>query len=167
MSALPHPATPLLRPMREHDVPQVAAVERRAYEFPWSAGIFSDCLRAGYCSWALELRGAIVGYGIMAVALDEAHLLNLCVDPLYQRRGYARLMLAHLEQLAVRHRASLLFLEVRPSNAQALALYARSGFGKIAVRRGYYPARVGREDAWVYSKTFAQAHPVESPSRVS
>ncbi len=157
MNAQPEAARAQLRPMREHDVPQVAAVERRAYEFPWTSGIFTDCLRAGYCCWALELNDTVIGYGIMAVALDEAHLLNLCVDPLYQRRGYARQMLDLLEQLAVRHHATMLFLEVRPSNAPALELYTRSGFAKIAVRRGYYPARVGREDAWVFSKYFTQS----------
>jgi len=148
---------PALRPMREHDLTRVIDIEQRAYEFPWTLGIFTDCLRAGYCCWTLELAERVVGYGIMVVTLDEAHILNLCIDPAYQRRGFAQIMLDQLVNLAMRHRASMVFLEVRPSNLPARQLYARNGFAQIAVRRGYYPARVGREDAFVLSRNFPAA----------
>lgn len=154
MSALLEPAVPQLRPMREHDLAAVVDVERRAYEFPWTLGIFADCLRAGYCCWSLLLEERLVGYGIMAVTLDEAHILNLCVDPPCHRRGYAQRLLDQLVTLASRHHASMVFLEVRPSNTAARELYARNGFTRIAVRKGYYPAREGREDALVLSRTF-------------
>lgn len=157
MSAAWETETPRLRPLREHDLPNVLEVEQRAYEFPWTLGIFTDCLRAGYCCWALEFDARIVGYGIMVVTLDEAHILNVCVDPAYQRRGFAQVILDHLVELAIRHRASMVFLEVRPSNAPARRLYARNGFTQIAVRRGYYPARAGREDAYVLSRNFPPA----------
>lgn len=154
MSALATDEIPTLRPMREHDLPRVIDVEQRAYEFPWTLGIFTDCLRAGYCCWSLLLGDRLVGYGIMVVTLDEAHILNICVDPAYQRRGFAQKILDQLVQLALRHRASMVFLEVRPSNLAARHLYARNGFAQIAVRRGYYPARDGREDAFVLSRNF-------------
>jgi ribosomal-protein-alanine N-acetyltransferase len=154
MSAALIDETPALRPMREHDLMRVIEVERRAYEFPWTLGIFGDCLRAGYCCWSLVLGERLVGYGIMVVTLDEAHILNLCVDPDYHRRGYAQKLLEQLLQVAVRHRASMVFLEVRPSNLGARQLYARNGFAQIAVRRGYYPAHEGREDALVLSRNF-------------
>lgn len=154
MSALPETDLPALRPMREHDLAAVVDVERRAYEFPWTPGIFADCLRAGYCCWSLLLAERVVGYGIMAVTLDEAHILNLCIDPPYHRRGYAQRLLDHLCALAMGHRASMVFLEVRPSNTAARELYARNGFNRIALRKGYYPARDGREDALVLSRTF-------------
>jgi ribosomal-protein-alanine N-acetyltransferase len=157
MSAVPESGVPRLRPMREHDLSRVAAVEVRSYEFPWTLGIFNDCLRAGYCCWSLIVDDLLVGYGIMAIALDEAHILNLCVDPAHQRRGYAQLILDHLLDLAQRHQASIVFLEVRPSNLAARALYARNGFQQLAVRRAYYPARSGREDAWVLGRTFPPA----------
>lgn len=155
MSANVRPdALPALRPMREHDLARVIEVEQRAYEFPWTFGIFTDCLRAGYCCWSLVLGERLIGYGIMVVTLDEAHILNICVDPDHQRRGYAQIILDRLVELAIRHRASMVFLEVRPSNLPARRLYARNGFAQIAVRRGYYPAREGREDAFVLSRNF-------------
>ena len=136
---------------------RVIDVELRAYEFPWTLGIFGDCLRAGYCCWSLLLGEQLIGYGIMVVILDEAHILNICVDPAYQRRGYAQRILDQLMQLAVRHHASIVFLEVRPTNLAARHLYTRNGFSQIALRRGYYPAREGREDALVLSKNFPVA----------
>lgn len=148
---------PTLRPMQECDLVRVIDVELRAYEFPWTLGIFGDCLRAGYCCWSLLLGEQLIGYGIMVVILDEAHILNICVDPVYQRRGYAQRILDQLMQLAVRHHASIVFLEVRPTNLAARYLYTRNGFSQIALRRGYYPAREGREDALVLSKNFPVA----------
>lgn len=143
-----------MRPMRDHDLTQVVRVEHRSYEFPWTPGIFADCLRAGYCCWSALCDGVLAGYGIMTVAADEAHLLNICIDPAYRGRGFARQLLERLTEVAVRHRAAIMFLEVRPSNGRALALYAASGFERLAVRRGYYPAHAGREDAWVLGKRF-------------
>ena len=154
MNAVVKTDLPELRPMREHDLAQIAAIEARAYEFPWTLGIFADCVRTGYCCWSSSLNARVIGYGIMAVAADEAHILNLCVDPVAQRRGYAQQMLEHLLGVAQRHCATIVFLEVRPSNHAARALYTRNGFDQIAVRRGYYPAARGREDALVLGKRF-------------
>lgn len=148
-----------LRPMREHDLAQVVAVEQRAYEYPWSLGIFADCLRVGYCCWTLAEAETVLGYCIMAVAADEAHVLNVCVDPGRQRQGHGRRMLEHMIDLARGHRATILFLEVRPSNAAAIELYAGLGFRQLAVRRNYYPARDGREDALVLALNL----PVDDP----
>ena len=148
---------PTLRPMQECDLVRVIDVALRAYEVPWTLGIFGDCLRAGYCCWSLLLGEQLIGYGIMVVILDEAHILNICVDPAYHRRGYAQRILDQLMQLALRHHASIVFLEVRPTNLAARYLYTRNGFSQIALRRGYYPAREGREDALVLSKNFPVA----------
>lgn len=148
MSAQPDAAI-LLRPMREHDLAQVVAIEQRAYEFPWSHGIFADCLRVGYCCWTLLVGDEVAGYCIMSVAADEAHVLNVCVDPDFRRQGHARHMLTHLVEVARGHRATVVFLEVRPSNPGAIELYLDFGFRQLAVRRNYYPAREGREDALV------------------
>lgn len=138
-----------LRPMREADVEAVHAVELRAYEFPWTLGIFRDCLRADYLAWVLEREGAILGYFLMSLAAGEAHVLNIAVAPGHQGRGHGRRMLRSLVHLARARGASRVFLEVRPSNSGAIALYHQEGFNEIGRRPRYYPARDGREDAIV------------------
>lgn len=151
MSARPSPygAAASLRPMREADVDAVYAVERRAYEFPWTAGIFRDCLRADYIAWVLDLGGAIAGYFLMSLAAGEAHVLNICVAPEQQGHGHGRRLLRSLLHLARSRGAQRVFLEVRPSNRHAIRLYEQEGFNEIGRRPRYYPARDGREDAIV------------------
>lgn len=138
-----------LRPMRDADVDAVHDVERRAYEFPWTAGIFRDCLRADYMAWVLERDGAVLGYFLMSLAAGEAHVLNIAVAPEQQGRGHGRRMLRSLVHLARARGAQRIFLEVRPSNRGAIALYHDEGFNEIGRRPRYYPARDGREDALV------------------
>src|SRR5690606_33728491 len=138
-----------LRPMREDDLDAVLAIERRAYAFPWTQGIFRDCLRAGYPGWVLEQGGAIIAYGVLSVAADEAHVLNLCTAPEQQGRGHGRSLLRALVRQARALGARRLFLEVRPSNPRAVALYHDEGFNEIGRRPRYYPAHQGREDAIV------------------
>jgi ribosomal-protein-alanine N-acetyltransferase len=137
------------RPMRQADVPAVAGIEERAYEFPWTAGIFRDCLGSGYHCWVAESTEGVVGYGVLSVGADEAHLLNLCIDPAWHGRGLGRRVLRRMVDLARWHMADRVFLEVRPSNPSAIALYASEGFREIAIRPRYYPAKNGREDAIV------------------
>lgn len=157
MSAVLETAALGLRPMREADLVAVAGIEGRAYEFPWSAGIFGDCLRVGYSCWVAEADGCLAGYAIMSVGAGESHILNLCVDPDLQGRGLGRMLLDHMLDIASRHRASIAFLEVRPSNAAAVHLYRSAGFAMVGTRRGYYPARGGREDALILSRALEPA----------
>ena len=140
-----------IRPMQYDDVGEVVEIERRSYEFPWSASIFSDCLRVGYCCWVLDAGSAIAGYGIMSVAAEESHILNVCVDLEARRSGFARALMGHLVTTAMRHGARIAYLEVRPSNDAAIKLYNELGFRHVGTRRAYYPARGGREDAFVLS----------------
>lgn len=150
ITPVPHiPA--VARTMSHDDLIQVSDIERRSYDYPWSHGVFRDCLLAGYACIVLERADEIAGYGILSVAAGEAHVLNLCVDPDYRRLGYGDRL---LDELLMRARATgvgEVFLEVRPSNATALALYRKKGFRQIANRRAYYQARNGREDAAVLS----------------
>ncbi len=141
-----------LRAMSGEDLPFVMQVERQAYEFPWTEGIFRDCLRVGYCCRVLEDRGRLVGHGVMSVAAGECHLLNICVHPSYQRRGLGRQMLSHLLGVARKGQAKIALLEVRRSNKAAYALYHGLGFNEIGLRKNYYPARRGREDALVLAR---------------
>ena len=139
----------VFRRMVEDDVPAVAATERAGYAFPWSEGIFRDCLRAGYLCRIAELDGILVGYGILSVGAGEAHILNLCIRPEFRCRGIGRKMLDHLADLARAAGAKDLFLEVRPSNTSAVRLYQTAGLQQVGIRRGYYQAENGREDAVV------------------
>lgn len=135
------------RPMLKSDIKAVAAIEAAAYEFPWSDATFRDCFKARYQSWVGEYQTAVVAYGILSVVLDEAHVLNLCVSPQAQGKGYGRRLMQKLIDEAAAQKADTLFLEVRPSNEPALRLYDSLGFNEVGRRKGYYPAQGGREDA--------------------
>ena len=143
-----------IRDMRQTDVTGVATIEQSAYEFPWSPGIFRDCLLAGYTSLVLEHSGKVIGYGIMSVAAGEAHLLNLVLSDSARRMGNGRRLLEYLMDVARLAGAEGIFLEVRPSNQRALQLYERAGFELLGRRRGYYRARGGTEDAVVLVHRF-------------
>src|SRR5882762_5178395 len=142
---------PELRPMREADLAEVMAIESALYTHPWTRGNFADSLRAGYECRSYRLQGELIGYFVLLAAAGEAHLLNLSIAELHQRRGYGTALLNDATALTRKLGAKNVFLEVRPSNRAAQELYYRYGFRKIAVRRGYYPASGGREDALVLS----------------
>jgi ribosomal-protein-alanine N-acetyltransferase len=137
-------------PLQPAQLPELMALERCIYPFPWSTGNFEDALRSGYSAWTLlSGDGRIIAYAVAMLAVDEAHLLNLAVDPARQRHGYGRRMLDFMARTMREYGARSLLLEVRPSNLEAQQLYRRYGFEAIGVRRAYYPARWGREDAIV------------------
>ncbi len=159
MIANPSALAPLIREMRQTDVPRIAALERQAYEFPWSPGIFRDCLLAGYTSLVAEFRGDVIGYAIMSVAAGEAHLLNLCVATGVRRCGYGRRLLDVVIERALQAGAERMHLEVRPSNEAALALYANYGFERIGLRKHYYRASSGSEDAVLLARWLDRGQP--------
>ncbi|TAK41818.1 MAG: ribosomal-protein-alanine N-acetyltransferase [Betaproteobacteria bacterium] len=136
--------------MREADLDEVVALENAVYAHPWTRGNFSDSLRAGYECWTWRSDGALVAYFVLTVAAGEAHLLNLSVAAARQREGHGGALLQEALGIARLRRARELFLEVRPSNLAAQALYAKFGFRQIGLRRDYYPDHGGREDALVY-----------------
>jgi ribosomal-protein-alanine N-acetyltransferase len=144
-------SAPVLGAMLEHDLDEVMAIEDAIYTHPWTRGNFTDSLRAGYACRTWRLDGALVGYFILMAAAGEAHLLNLSIGPRWQRGGQGSALLGEASALARKLGATNIFLEVRPSNHAALSLYGRFGFRKVAVRRDYYPAGQGREDALVLS----------------
>ena len=150
MSAVARPLEERFEPMLLSDLDAIAALEHEIYPFPWTRGNFQDALSAGYSSWMLlGGRREIVAYSIVMIAIDEAHLLNLSVARGYQRSGFGWRMLEWMAQRAREYGARSMLLEVRPSNEDALRLYGRYGFSRIGMRRGYYPAHGGREDAIV------------------
>jgi len=138
-----------IRAMTEADVSAVIRLERASYQFPWSEGIFRDCLRVGYVCRVVVRGEELVGYGVMSASAGEAHVLNLCVREADRCRGVGRMLLEHLLARAAAAGMSEAYLEVRPSNVAAIRLYQSLGFEPIGVRRGYYQAVGGREDAAV------------------
>lgn len=148
MSALPA-VQPTFRRMTTADLDAVMAIENVIYTHPWTCGNFADSLRAGSHCWVMESSAVMVGYAVLNIAAGEAHLLNLSIAAAWQRRGLGRTFLDYVFDFIKINKADVLFLEVRVSNAAARALYARAGFREIGMRRGYYPAHAGREDAIV------------------
>ena len=144
-----------LRPMTEADLPRIHRIELASYEYPWTPGNFADSLQAGYSMWVHEAEGEVIGYYALMAAAGEAHLLNLTIAPMWRRHGLGRDLLDHSLARACDHKAGSVFLEVRSSNTAAIALYRSSGFVDLAVRRGYYPSRDGREDALIMKKDLA------------
>jgi [ribosomal protein S18]-alanine N-acetyltransferase len=139
----------VIRPMTEADIASVVTLERASYQFPWSEGIFRDCLRVGYVCRVATSSGRLIGYGVMSVGAGEAHVLNLCVDAAFRCQGIGRRMLEYLLDRGAGAGMNEAFLEVRPSNTAAIRLYLSLGFDQVGMRRGYYQAVGGREDAAV------------------
>ncbi len=140
------------RPMKDNDLMAIMEVERRAYPFPWTLGIFRDCLRVGYNCWVWERNSCIEAYGVISIGAGECHILNLCVRPESRGQGLGRLLLEHLIEQARARKVETMLLEVRPSNTAALALYQRLGFNEMGLRKNYYPAEKGREDALILGR---------------
>lgn len=153
MSAVSSDIAPHIRAMQEDDLHYVMRIEEQVYDFPWTSGIFRDCIRIGHVCRVFETEFEVVGYGIMSVAAGECHILNVCVEPNYQRNGLGRAMVEDLIAIAQRNKARIAFLEVRVSNTRASALYQAMGFKEIGRRKDYYPALYGkREHALVLAK---------------
>ncbi|MCH7508491.1 MAG: ribosomal protein S18-alanine N-acetyltransferase [Proteobacteria bacterium] len=140
-----------IRALQMRDLARVVVIEAASYDFPWSAGVFSDCLSVGYYCRVLDLRGRPAAYAVLSVAAGEAHILNLTVSPKYWGQGLGRLLLRDFLGHCHSHALSRVYLEVRPSNDVARLLYVSEGFALIGMRRRYYRSQDGREDAMVYA----------------
>lgn len=145
----PDKGHPLIRRLGMEDVGRVFEIEQLAYPFPWNRGLFVDCLRVGYACFGLQIGRELSGYSIASHAAGEAHLLNLCVDPDWQHRGYGSLLLEYMINHVARLHCNAMFLEVRVSNPRAAKLYQNRGFRVIGKRPNYYKAGERREDAIV------------------
>lgn len=141
-----------IRPMQMDDLDAIMRIEPEIYPYPWTRGNFKDSLNSGYSAWVLMAGEQTIGYALMMLVLDEAHLLNLSIASAYQKQGLGRLLLTYMLDMAKNNQLANMFLEVRQSNVSAIALYENMGFNEMSVRRGYYPAdpktfKSGREDA--------------------
>ena len=135
--------------MRHTDLPEVMEIEEQSYEFPWTLGIFSDCLDNQYAAVVYLQNNRIVGYSVSQYIVDECHLLNLCVRQEARGQGLGEKMINYLTNQARQKDMGSIFLEVRVSNTPAIHLYDKLGFNEIGLRRDYYPDSNGREDALV------------------
>ena len=147
-----------IRAMTAQDLSTVMEIETAAYVHSWSEGNFRDCLSAGYELVICDLEQQTIGYGVMSMAAGEAHLLNLCIHPQKQGRGYGRRLLNHLMQIADQKNVSTVYLEVRASNTRACTLYHMAGFNEIGFRTGYYPSGSVREDAVVFARSMLNSN---------
>ena len=152
MSAVFKAVEAQFEPLTEARLDEVVAIERLAYDHPWTVGNFSDSLRSGYEAQLLRAGDVVLGYFVAMKGVDEVHLLNITVAPAYQGQGWGRVMLEALAIWARGQGAQWLWLEVRVSNVRAMRIYEHHGYRRVGERNGYYPARHGqREDAVVMS----------------
>ena len=151
MSAVLQPLEARFDAMSVERLPAVCAIEKQAYTHPWTHANFIDSMAAGYRCQLLMGGDTVLGYFVAMKGVDEVHLLNITVAPEFQRQGWAPLMLEALAGWSRGQGAQWLWLEVRTSNDRALQIYERNGFRRVGVRKGYYPAHGGREDAVVMS----------------
>lgn len=142
-----------IRRLAPADLPEILAIERAAYDYPWSEDIFRDCLRVGYRGFAaVDAHDRLMGYGLLSIAVTDAHVLNLCVGSPHRRKRVASRILRSMLEHARAQGADTLMLEVRVSNQDALKLYQNTGFERVGRRKRYYPASDGREDALLLSR---------------
>lgn len=142
----------ILRDMTSADLDAVLHIEREVHSHPWTLGNFSDALRSGYRCKVFEFGNEMVGYAVLMLVVDEAELLDIAIAAAHQRKGMGRELMAALLALARHEEMRRVVLEVRASNKNAIALYRASGFEQIGLRRDYYPAEQGREDAILMGK---------------
>ena len=142
----------MIRKMRLDDVPVVAQIEQLVQSHPWSLGQFRESVES-YQSTVIEDQGEVVGFCILQPVLDEANLLLMAIHPKMQGRGLGyQLLEQSIEQLP--NQPVQIFLEVRESNLPAIALYEKTGFHQIDLRRNYYPkAEGGKEHAVIMVKS--------------
>lgn len=138
-----------IRKMHPSDLDQIILIEREIFLFPWSPGNFADSIKTGYVCQVLQQADTLMGYGIMMMSPEEAHILTLGIAANWQKKGLGKKLLQHFIQHAREQNAKSIFLDVRESNHNAAQLYKKMGFQQIATRKGYYPAMCGREDALV------------------
>jgi len=136
----------IVNQMQLSDIDMVWQIEKQSNSFPWTKGNFEDCFKSGYRTFLYSTGSDLIGYSVVQSVLDEVHLLNICVKPEYQGKGFGRQILSHVIDISMQQSAAIIVLEVRASNFRAQQLYLSIGFNEMSVRRGYYPAEQGRED---------------------
>ena len=140
-----------LRPMTAQDINAVMEVEKSAYTYPWTKGIFADCIRVGYDCWVATENEVIIAHAVLSIAAGESHILNLAVSKSLQKSGIGKQLLTQMINIARLKNADIIMLEARPSNTAAIRLYESKGFNEIGSRKAYYPTKDGKEDALLFA----------------
>jgi len=141
----------IFRKLLDSDIDTVMQLEVDLHPYPWTKGIFLDCIKTGYLCYCCEINQQIIAYGIVSYGAGESHILNISVAKAFQGKGYGKQLIHYLMQQAKTKNADMMLLEVRGSNKNAIALYESQGFNEIGIRKGYYPAPNGKEDAIMYA----------------
>lgn len=137
-----------LNPMTRHDLSQVLHIETQNQALPWAIAIFENYLQNPAClCYSLIQNQMLIGFAILQIAVDEAELITISIDPYHQKQGYGEFLLEQLIEICRDKNLERLFLEVRISNHRAIRLYEKKGFKTYARRKNYYPTHDGREDA--------------------
>jgi len=144
----------------EVDLPDILAIEESCHAYPWTMGIFRDCIRVGYYCASMKHQNVIQAYGVMSIVAGEAHIFNVAVPVKLRGNGLGEVMMLHLLDQARHGDAKTVFLEVRPSNSVAINLYEKMGFIEVGIRKDYYPNGDKREDAVIMAKEIS-ASPFE------
>jgi [ribosomal protein S18]-alanine N-acetyltransferase len=153
MSAVINTGYTGIRTMQQSDLDAVMAIETAIYPFPWTRGIFSDCIRVGYRCHVYQDADEVLAYSVFSVAAAEAHILTVCVHPDWRRQGLGRKMMEYMLEQAEQAGVEVILLEVRPSNTAAIQLYRDMQFNEVGIRPDYYPAVDGREDALIMARS--------------
>ena len=142
----------MIRLMQKADLPTVVEIEQHVQSHPWSSKQFEESIDS-YQATVIEQHGEVVGFCILQPVLDEANLLLMAIHPSRQGKGFGFKLLDQSITL-LKNNPIQIFLEVRESNLSAIALYEKSGFHQIDLRRNYYPAAHGqREHAIIMVKS--------------
>jgi len=142
----------IFRPMQHDDIDNIMRLETSLHPYPWTKGIFKDCLNAGYLCYLAEINNEIIAYSALSYGAGESHILNISVSKKFQKKGFGKQTLQFILQQAKTKNADMTLLEVRGSNHSAIGLYESQGFNEIGIRKGYYPAPNGKEDAIMFAK---------------
>ncbi|MDF1892503.1 ribosomal protein S18-alanine N-acetyltransferase [Rahnella contaminans] len=129
------------------DLPRALEIEQASHAFPWTEKTLASNQGERYLNLKIMRNDVMAGFAITQIVLDEATLFNIAIDPAFQRQGLGRALLEDVIQQIEKKDVFTLWLEVRASNARAIALYESLGFNEVSIRRNYYPAAQGREDA--------------------
>lgn len=156
MSSLQSSFIPYYEDMNAAHLEDVFNIEKESYSYPWSKNIFYDCVSNNYLCRVMLINDNLIGYVISSIVQDECHIMNLCIKKEYRSLGYGRQLLNYLQQEIKSINCKLIFLECRPSNKSALKLYLSEGYNEIGIRKNYYPAVNGYEDAIMLAKYVQQ-----------
>ena len=138
--------------MIDDHIRDVIDIENDSYGYPWSEKIFFDCIKHNYLCKVLLLDNAVIGYLISSIVQNECHIMNLCIRKEFRGNSYGKYLLNELHEEVINSNCILVFLECRPSNLSALNLYKSEGYNEIGLRKNYYPAPNGYEDALMLAK---------------